>query len=141
MASLNDAERECLQRYCALLEDRLGSRLVEVRMFGSAARGDMWPPNSPMHSDIDLLIVTADDVAEDEQEALINDTYPLYLESGRQLSPHFYGEERLANPASKKTRDFLERVSPDAVVVWSAAGTRPRQGIDVEKPRQGGASP
>jgi predicted nucleotidyltransferase len=60
VAELNHAERTCLTRYCALLADRLD--LVEVRMFGSAARGDMWPPGSPMHSDVDLLVVTRDEV-------------------------------------------------------------------------------
>ena len=98
--------------------------LVEVRMFGSAARGDMWPPHSPMHSDIDLLIVTTDEVGEEQQDALINETYALYLECGRQLSPHFYSQNRLASPESERTREFLERVQPDSVVVWSTLGAR-----------------
>lgn len=51
MSALTAVERECLRRYCRLLDGRLGERLVEVRMFGSAARGDMWPASSPMHSD------------------------------------------------------------------------------------------
>ena len=42
MAVLNDGERDCVRRNCGLLAERLGDRLVAVRMFGSAARGDMW---------------------------------------------------------------------------------------------------
>jgi predicted nucleotidyltransferase len=42
MAELSAIERDCLERYCRVLADRLGPRLVDVRMFGSAARGDMW---------------------------------------------------------------------------------------------------
>jgi predicted nucleotidyltransferase len=80
---LDERERDCLQRFCALLHDRLAERLVEVRMFGSAARGDMWPSHAPQHSDIDLLGVTRAPVAPDEAEALLNETYPLYLECGR----------------------------------------------------------
>lgn len=91
-------------------------------MFGSAARGDMWPAGSPMQSDIDLLVVTRAHIDEEQQESLINETYPLYLECGRQLSPHFFTEERLANPESDKTRDFLNRLQPDAVVGWSSEG-------------------
>jgi predicted nucleotidyltransferase len=42
---VNGLECACLARFCALLQARLGDGLVEVRLFGSAARGDMWPPN------------------------------------------------------------------------------------------------
>jgi predicted nucleotidyltransferase len=115
---LNDPERECLARFCALLHERLGERLVEVWMFGSAARGDMWPAHSPMHSDIDLLVVTRDNVSEREQEGLLNETYPLFLDCGRQLSPHFFSERRLAEPDDERTRDFLGRVTPDVMPVW-----------------------
>jgi predicted nucleotidyltransferase len=119
VAVLTDAERACLARYCELLAERLAG-LVEVRMFGSAARGEMWPAGSPMHSDIDLLVVTRDEVPEAQREALLNETYPLYLECGRQLSPHFFSERRLAAPEDERTRAFLARLGPDAIVVWPA---------------------
>jgi predicted nucleotidyltransferase len=118
MAALTDKERACLDRYCALLRERLGDELVEVRMFGSAARGDMWAANSPMNSDIDLLVVTTEAVPERDQAELLNETYPLYLECGRQLSPHFFSARRLATPESGRTRDFLARIGADAVTVW-----------------------
>jgi predicted nucleotidyltransferase len=120
MAALTDAERECLDRYTALLAERLGDRLVEVRVFGSAARGDMWGARSPMHSDVDLLVVTRAPVAEGEQEDLLNETYPLDVECGRQLSPHFFSDQRLADPGDERTRAFLERIAGDARVVWPA---------------------
>jgi predicted nucleotidyltransferase len=119
VGGLTVLERECLTRFCTLLQERLNERLVKVWMFGSAARGDMWPAHSPMHSDIDLLVVTRDNVSEREQEDLLNATYPLYLECGRQLSPHFFSERRLAEPDDERTREFLGRVTPDAVLVWS----------------------
>jgi predicted nucleotidyltransferase len=118
VTGLTAPERACLDRYCALLRDRLGAALVEVRLFGSAARGDMWPAGSPMHSDVDLLVVTREAVDEAEAEALLDETYPLYLECGRQLSPHFFSERRLAAPEDDRTRAFLERIAPDAVTVW-----------------------
>jgi predicted nucleotidyltransferase len=121
MAELTDAERDCLARYCDLLAERLGGRLVDVRMFGSAARGDMWGAHSPMHSDVDLLVVTREPVDEREQEDLCNETYPLYLECGRQLSPHFFSEARLAAPGDERTREFLERIAPEARVVRTRA--------------------
>ena len=121
MAALNDSERDCLRRYCGLLADRLGDRLVAVRMFGSAARGDMWGARSPMQSDIDLLVITSDAVAGPERDDLLNETYPLYLECGRQLSPHFFSEQRLAEPGDERTREFLGRIEPEATVVWPPA--------------------
>ena len=118
---LDDLERECLERFCALLHERLGHRLLEVRLFGSAARGDMWPAHSPMHSDVDLLVVTREPVTAREEEELLNETYPLYLECGRQLSPHFFAERRLAEPEDERTRRFLEGVAGEAVTVWPAS--------------------
>jgi predicted nucleotidyltransferase len=122
MGSLTEVERDCLRRYCELLRERLGERLTEVQMFGSAARGDMWPSHSPMHSDIDLLVITREPVPDSEQDALLNETYPLYLECRRQLSPHFFSERRLAEPENVRTREFLQRVAGDIVPVWP---TRP----------------
>jgi predicted nucleotidyltransferase len=117
MHTLSDSEHDCLRRYCALLHGRLGNRLVAVRMFGSAARGDMWSADSPMHSDIDLLVITRGELPEVEQEDLLNETYPLYLECGRQLSPHFFGEQRISQPESERTRAFLERIEAEAVTL------------------------
>jgi predicted nucleotidyltransferase len=118
VSALTAPERACLERYCALLADRLGERLVEVRMFGSAARGDMWPAHSPMHSDVDLLVVTRAPVGDEEVEDLCNETYPLYLECGRQLSPHFFTEDRLLEPGDERTRAFLAGIAADVVPVW-----------------------
>ena len=117
---LDERERDCLRRYCELLAARLGGNLVAVRMFGSAARGDMWPAGSPHHSDVDLLVVTREAVADGLQEELLNATYPLYLECGRQLSPAFFTEARLAAPESGRTRELLAHVERDGVDVWSS---------------------
>jgi len=111
---LTHAEGDCLARYCALLAERLPD-LVGVRMFGSAARGDMWPDHSPHHSDIDLLVVTREAVPEVVQEELVNETYPLYLECGRQLSPAFKTEAEVAAGG-----EFLDRVREEGVDVWSS---------------------
>jgi hypothetical protein len=74
-----------------------------------------------MHSDVDLLVVTTEPVPEPEAEDLLNETYALYLECGRQLSPHFFSAARLAAPEDDRTRDFLERIAGEARVVWPPA--------------------
>jgi hypothetical protein len=101
--SLTQRERECVDRFYALLEKRLGERLLEVRMFGP---------------ELDLLVVTRDEPSSTEQEELIDETYPISLECGRQISPHFFSERKLKMPDDEGTRDFLRRVSADAVVDW-----------------------
>jgi polymorphic toxin system nucleotidyltransferase-like protein len=118
MASPSEIDRDCRDRYCLLLGEALGERLVAIWIFGSAARGDMWPEHSPMNSDIDLLVVTREDVDEIEQERLVNATYPLYLECGRQLSPHFFSEGRVAAPESAQTSAFLKRIGSEALSIW-----------------------
>ena len=120
MSGLSEKEWECLRRYVSRLAEELDGRLLEIRMFGSAAREDMWPARSPMHSDIDLLVVTRDEVDDPAQELLINETYPLFLEYGRQLSPHFFSRSRLIDPPDDRTREFLGHVERDGLRVWPA---------------------
>ena len=132
MSGLSAIERACLSRYLILLAERLGDALVAVRMFGSAARGDMWPAHSPMHSDIDLLVLTRGEVPPALQEELGNDTYPLYLECGRQLSPQFVPIARLTAPRHDRDREFFAQVTRDGVDVWPAAELRPFSADDDE---------
>src|SRR3954447_21844111 len=69
VTALTSREKVCMRRYVSLLYDRLGEDLIDVILFGSAARGEMWPPSSPMHSDIDLLVLTRAAVSEVEEDA------------------------------------------------------------------------
>jgi hypothetical protein len=36
------------------------------------------------------------------------------------MSPHFFSEQRLADPGDERTRKFLERIAGDVRVVWPA---------------------
>ena len=44
---LNPTEQDCLRRYVVLLCEQLSDNLLEVHVFGSAARGDMWSERFP----------------------------------------------------------------------------------------------
>ena len=123
MRTLTDRERDCLERYCALLAERLGEALIAIRMVGSAARGDMWPARSPMHSDIDLLVLVRGPVPEPERDALVDETYELFLECGRQLSPQFVASDRLAAPPDDRTRAFAAAVAAGAIDLWPPQGS------------------
>jgi predicted nucleotidyltransferase len=89
IAGLTSSEQSALDEYVTLLVDRLDDALEAVWLYGSAARGDMWLRDSPMHSDIDIVVVTSQPVPESTVDDLVNLTYPLYLRCGRQISPAF----------------------------------------------------
>jgi predicted nucleotidyltransferase len=111
---LSTLERECLLRYCTLLRERLGGSLLRLVLFGSAARGDMWDA-APMHSDIDLLVVTAEALPPETAEQLVNETYPLYLECGRQIGPQFRSAGELSQPQGERAAVFAENLARDGV--------------------------
>ncbi len=119
---LNSQERDCLQRFFAVLRERLGGTLVEVWLFGSAARGDMWPDWSPMHSDIDLLILTTVRLPQELGEALVDETYPFFLECGRQISPSVTTVDEFRNPPTERLRDVYARVRSEGAVVYRPEG-------------------
>ena len=114
---LSEAERSCLDRYLDLLVERLGDQLLEVSVFGSVARGEAWPAGMPIRSDLDLLVVTDRSLAQDEIDALVDATMPLFLECGRQLGPQFRTHERLAEGSP----EFAEQLRRDAVRIYDAS--------------------
>jgi predicted nucleotidyltransferase len=113
---LSAVERACVERYIAGVAERLDD-LEEVWLFGSAARGDMWPDWWPTNSDIDLLIVTSGPVAEDIQETLVEAVYELYLECGRTIGPQFRTAAELARAHTEGT-PFAGNLRRDGVLLW-----------------------
>jgi predicted nucleotidyltransferase len=114
---LSPRERDCVARYMARLVEVLADELEAVWLFGSAARGDTWWPAMPIRSDIDLLVVTRSAVPDSLQDELVNATYPLFLECGRQIGPQFRTTAELdAEPSTP----FLENVRLDGVRLWSS---------------------
>jgi predicted nucleotidyltransferase len=114
---LTELERSCLERNLDTLVEALGDRLLEVSVFGSAARGESWPPGMPIRSDLDLLVLTRDRLPNREIEALVDATLPLFLECGRQLGPQFRTREGI----SEGSGEFREELERDAIVVWGQA--------------------
>jgi predicted nucleotidyltransferase len=117
LVHLRPVERSCLLRFLALLEKSLGGGLRQVWLFGSAARGDMWKRHMPMNSDIDLLVITENEVPPNQQETLVNETYPLYLECGRQISPQFWSEAKFSHPPDGVAKSFRQRLLDEGRIV------------------------
>lgn len=114
LENLSDAERRTLETYLALLRERLGQNLVAVRVFGSVARGEEWWAGMPIRSDLDLLVLVRSPLDPGLEQELLDATYPLFLESGRQLGPQFRTEaQHAASPARESIdRDAVELTVP-----------------------------
>ena len=79
----------------------------------------MWPAHMPMNSDIDLLVITESEISSQTQEALLNETYPLYLECGRQISPQFWSARKFDQPSTEKEEALRQRVLGDGKILLS----------------------
>lgn len=115
---LSVEEQCCVGRYIDTLAEHLGEDLREVWLFGSAARGDMWSA-MPNRSDIDLLVLAAQPVPEHVREDLINETFPLFLECGRQIGPQFRTMRWFLEP-EERHRDLVARVRAEGFVLFAA---------------------
>jgi predicted nucleotidyltransferase len=110
---LTEAEQRTLDAYVALLRKRLVEELLGIWIFGSVARGESWPPGMPIRSDLDLLVVVARPLDGDLEQELVDSTYPLFLETGRQIGPQFRTREQLG-----RTPEFVENLRRDAIEIW-----------------------
>ena len=115
---LTSVERDCLDRYLDLLRTTLRDDLIGIWVFGSVARAESWPQGMPIRSDLDLLVVTASEGDSSIQQDLLDATYPLFLESGRQIGPQFLPAARVREPKDDRTASFLEQLGREAVPVW-----------------------
>ena len=112
---LTGVERSTLERYVTTLRERLGDVLLAVRVFGSVARNESWPKGMPLRSDLDLLVLVREEITGDERNALVDATLPLFLESGRQISPQF------RTPAEHAASPSRAAIDAEAVQVWPEA--------------------
>jgi len=107
-----------LERYVEYLIARLDKNLVEVSVFGSVARKAIWPEHSPLHSDIDLLVLVEQDLSPDVVEQAINETYELFLFCGRQISPQFRSRSWVLAPPTPEAEAFIEELTHCRVVMY-----------------------
>jgi hypothetical protein len=64
------------------------------------------------------VVVTRSRLADDLQEELVNATYPLFLECGRQIGPQF---RTAAELEVEPPTAFLENLRRDGVLLWRPA--------------------
>lgn len=124
---LTNAELSCLERYVDTLAETLGEQLLEVSVYGSVARGETWPSGMPIRSDLDLLVLTSEPVTENTKSDLLDATYPLFLECGRQLGPTFLTDGELTRPRTQGRRVLAEHIRRDAICIYPARAAASRR--------------
>jgi len=120
-ATPNDELMQALRLYLPEVERIAGHRLHAVWLFGSFAREDAWRPGWPMHSDIDLLVVSDPELSRAEQDGLLDATYAVFQDVGRQVSPSFWSSAKWKAPPDMRARAFNERVLAEGRPVWPQA--------------------
>lgn len=89
--------KEILRRIKKELRQRYGKRLIEIRLFGSQARGD-----ANQDSDIDILVVLSDEEVHisTEQDLFFSFKYDLEKEYGTLIQVIFSNSDRLKHSKS-----------------------------------------
>ena len=108
--ALNSKENSVLKQFKVSLEQVLGSGLIELRLFGSKARGDDRPD-----SDVDVLVITADDNwhIRDKVYDIVTD---ILLLKDVCISPKVISKKRF-DQLYKESTSFIHNISRDAITV------------------------
>lgn len=103
-------ETEALLEFSTRIRAALGSNLLELRLFGSKARGDSRPD-----SDLDVLVVVAGDrvVAED---LAIDIAFDVNVASDLYISPRVVTAGSLTHPVWRTTL-FVQAVTRESVAL------------------------
>ena len=108
--ALNTKEKSALQQFKADLNQAIGNQLIELKLFGSKARGDDRPD-----SDIDLLvIVTTDDWR--ICDVVYGIATDILLQTDISISPKVISKNRLEQ-IQKEDTFFLRNISRVAITV------------------------
>lgn len=105
--------RAALASFKAMLAARYGANLKTLYLFGSRARGDHRPD-----SDVDVAVFL-DQVADPlgEQLDLIDDGYPILLDTGLNIQPWVFEQASLADPSRYRAAHLVETVRREGVAL------------------------
>jgi len=107
---LNEKEQLALKKFKLALEETIGTNLIEIKLFGSKARGD-----SRRDSDIDVLVITgvSDWRVRDIVYGVVID---IFLEDGIDISPKVINKKDYEYLYKKKT-PFIKNVIKDGITI------------------------
>jgi predicted nucleotidyltransferase len=104
---LHPGERRTVEALASRLRQEFSNTLLEVRLYGSKARGDASP-----ESDIDILAVFSRAPSPEQEDNVRNFLYDLDLENGTVTQLLIVEEEWWDSPVTKVTlfrREVLEQ--------------------------------
>ena len=107
---LSPRETEALREFSARIRAALGSNLLELRLFGSKARGDSRPD-----SDLDVLVVVTGDRVGAEDLA-IDIAFDINVASDLYISPRVVTAGSLTDPVWRTTL-FVQTVTRESVAL------------------------
>lgn len=108
--SLTVQEQHAVRRFKETLFERLGDEIVEIRVFGSKARGDAGP-----ESDLDVLVVTRQENWR-LKEKIGQVATAILLEEGIYLSIKVFGQPFYRRLVELQT-PFIKNVLREGVLV------------------------
>jgi len=108
--SLDTKEKSTLKQFKAGLEQTLGGQLIELKLFGSKARGDDQPD-----SDIDVLVIVVSDDWH-IRDKVYDVATDILLQMDVCISPKVISKNRF-DQLCKEGTSFIHNVSKDAITV------------------------
>jgi len=108
--ALNAKEKSAIKQFKAVLQQTLSGQLIELKLFGSKARGDDRPD-----SDIDVLVIVTND---DWRicDVVYGVATDILLQADISISPKVVSENQLEQ-LKKEDTFFLRNISRDAIAV------------------------
>jgi predicted nucleotidyltransferase len=97
MSTLDERDRIALTAFCAGAQAALRDNLIEMRLFGSKARGDAAPD-----SDLDVLVVVARDRVSAE-DRILDIAFDINLAHDVYISPRVVTQAVVRDPVWRQT--------------------------------------
>jgi predicted nucleotidyltransferase len=107
---LSAKEKAVLKQFKASLEQVLGTQLVELKVFGSKARGDDRPD-----SDIDMLVIVSSDDWH-IRDKVYDVATDILLQADVCISPKVISKSRF-DQLCKEGTSFIHNVGKDAITI------------------------
>ena len=108
--ALSMKERSALKQFKISLEQVLGSQLIEMKLFGSKARGDDQP-----NSDMDVLVIVATDDWH-IRDKVYDVATDMLLQVDICISPKVISKNKF-DQLRKEGTSFIYNVSKDAITI------------------------
>ena len=108
--ALSSEEKSALTQFKADLKRVLSGQLIELKLFGSKARGD-----DQADSDIDVLVIVAIDDS-NIRESVYNIATDILLQTDLCISPKIISKDKF-DQLRKENTSFICNVSRDAITV------------------------